>query len=377
MTENSFPDLDGVRTQLYQAVLGNGGWGEAATMLRDLTRADVVTIALIDQRANCHVQLYGDCGPRYKQLYLDLQDRNPFKASQLTMRPGDIVLDGTLPMFERSEFYETWMQPQHQHSAGVHNLAVRDGVAAYFMFSRGGRIGKFAARETALLRELNGTLSQVMDLHARFARGQLEQTGRVLNAQGIGWMAVDPAGRLVWSNGAAEAMLARPQPAVTTRHGVLSFSQPGHSRQFMLALREACSVDPALRRGADMMLTHADSGHAVALSIVPANNLFVEGLPALYGAYIGLQDLSRRLAPGFEDRVHAMFDLTPREAQLAAALAMGQTVAEAAASRGISMPTARTQLVQLFRKTGTSQQSQLVSLLLSVLPVPHGSGPSS
>ena len=72
-----------------------------------------------------------------------------------------------------------------------------------------------------------------------------------------------------------------------------------------------------------------------------------------------------------------MFDLTPREAQLAAALAMGQTVAEAAASRGISMPTARTQLVQLFRKTGTSQQSQLVSLLLSVLPVPHGSGPSS
>jgi DNA-binding CsgD family transcriptional regulator len=33
------------------------------------------------------------------------------------------------------------------------------------------------------------------------------------------------------------------------------------------------------------------------------------------------------------------------------------------------MPTARTHLAQVFRKTHTSQQSQLVSLLLGILPV--------
>ena len=42
---------------------------------------------------------------------------------------------------------------------------------------------------------------------------------------------------------------------------------------------------------------------------------------------------------------------------------------EAADGRFISMPTARTQLAQIFQKTNTSQQSQLVSLLLRLLPV--------
>jgi DNA-binding CsgD family transcriptional regulator len=37
--------------------------------------------------------------------------------------------------------------------------------------------------------------------------------------------------------------------------------------------------------------------------------------------------------------------------------------------RGISIPTARTQLAQLFRKTNTTQQSQLVAMLLGILPI--------
>lgn len=371
MDEEILENLESVKVQLYQSVLGADGWGLAATKLRDVIRADQVALALIEHRASNHIQLYGDCDDKYKQIYLDMQGDDPFAPALRSSRQGEIVLDHTLADFERTPFFEAWMRPQHQHSAGVHNIVSRDGVSAYFMFCRGGAATKYTAMETRLLAALNETMAQVMGLHARYARGQLEQTGDVLNAQGVGWMAVDPGGRLVWTNDAADAMLDRPGPAVTVRHGALSFGQPNQTRKFMLALQEACSSDPALRRGSDMMVAHADSGHAIALSIVPANNLFVQGLPALYGAYIGLQDLSHRLAAGFEDRIRAMFDLTPKEAQLAAALATGQTVADTAAVRGISMATARTQLVQLFRKTGTNQQSQLVSLLLSVLPIPY------
>lgn len=377
MDEATLAGLEDVKQGLYRSVLGPDGWNEAASMLRALIGADLVAIGMADRRANLSFQLHGDCGADYERLYLDLylKDRNPFKSSQLSMRPGDILLDEALPDdFERTEFYESWMRPQYQHSAGVQHLVARDGMAAYFMFSRGGAAAKYAARETALLRALNGTLSQVMDLHARLARGHLEQTGHVLDAQGVGWMALDPGGRLVWANEAADELLADAASAVILRNGVVGLGQAGQARQFTLALQAACARDPLQRRGSDMIATHAESGHAVALSIVPADNLFVEGLPALHGAYIGLQDLSRRLAPGFEDRVRAMFDLTPKEAQLAAALAMGRTLADAAAGRGISMPTARSQLVQLFRKTGTSRQGQLVSLLLSVLPVPNLSG---
>ncbi len=365
-------ELDALKVQLYQAVLETDGWASVASMLRDLVGSDFVALSLFDQRSGGHVQLHGDCGPEYKQLYTDLLDQNPFIPAIYRLRQGDILLDEAVSdRFEQTLFFDAWMRPQDQHSAAVHSLVARDGITGYFMFSRGGRSDKYSGRETVPLLALNTTLSHALGLQIRFARGQLEQTGRILNAQGVGWMAVDPGGRLVWTNQAAETMLAQPQPAVTARHNMLSFSQPAQARRFMTALQQACVEEPMRGSGADMIATHPESGHAVALSIVPADNLFLQGLPALHGAYVGLQDLSQRLTPGFEERIRAMFDLTPREAQLATALATGQTLAVAAAARGISMPTARTQLVQLFRKTGTGQQSQLVSLLLSVLPIPY------
>ena len=64
----------------------------------------------------------------------------------------------------------------------------------------------------------------------------------------------------------------------------------------------------------------------------------------------------------------ALFGLTPREAALAARLVCGETLRDAARARFISIHTARTQLAQLFAKTGTGQQSQLVALLLGAIP---------
>jgi DNA-binding CsgD family transcriptional regulator len=60
-----------------------------------------------------------------------------------------------------------------------------------------------------------------------------------------------------------------------------------------------------------------------------------------------------------------LFDLSPSEARLAAGLAAGSPLKIAAASNDIKVSTARSYLEQIFRKTGTSQQSQLVALLKS------------
>ncbi|MER8830271.1 helix-turn-helix transcriptional regulator [Mesorhizobium sp. M0938] len=58
-----------------------------------------------------------------------------------------------------------------------------------------------------------------------------------------------------------------------------------------------------------------------------------------------------------------LFDLTPAEARLAVELASGRSVQEAAMEIGIAVKSARTYLERIFRKTGTSRQSQLVALL--------------
>ncbi|WP_035101507.1 helix-turn-helix transcriptional regulator, partial [Devosia sp. LC5] len=176
-------------------------------------------------------------------------------------------------------------------------------------------------------------------------------------------------GKLVWANDAAEALMAEPGSAISGRLGALLLVHPSQMREFMAALQRANA--PAGSIGTDMLATHPETGNAIALSIVPARNLFVQGLPALRGAHIALRDLSERLPPGFEDRIRAMFDLTPKEAALAAALASGRALGDVARNNGVSILTVRTQLGHLFRKTDTKQQSQLVSLLLAVEPLPQ------
>ncbi|MGL9617384.1 hypothetical protein QRQ56_05240 [Bradyrhizobium sp. U531] len=67
-------------------------------------------------------------------------------------------------------------------------------------------------------------------------------------------------------------------------------------------------------------------------------------------------------APG---ALFGLFDLTRADTSLAINVASGQPVKAAADAIGIKFTTARSCLEQIFRKTGTIQQSQLVALLKS------------
>jgi DNA-binding CsgD family transcriptional regulator len=64
-------------------------------------------------------------------------------------------------------------------------------------------------------------------------------------------------------------------------------------------------------------------------------------------------------------RLRAEFGLTKAEARLALRLAEGSSLASAAQTFGVKLTTIRSQLQQVFAKTGTSRQSELVAMLLS------------
>jgi DNA-binding CsgD family transcriptional regulator len=65
------------------------------------------------------------------------------------------------------------------------------------------------------------------------------------------------------------------------------------------------------------------------------------------------------------DRCKRLYGLTPAESKLAVALAAGKSLGEAAEAFNISKYTARAQLRQIFAKTDTHRQAELVKLLLS------------
>ena len=68
------------------------------------------------------------------------------------------------------------------------------------------------------------------------------------------------------------------------------------------------------------------------------------------------------------DLLRCHFDLTPAEARLALHLVAGEALRSAAVKLSISYETARTYLKNIFRKTGTCRQAELVVVILTALP---------
>ena len=66
-----------------------------------------------------------------------------------------------------------------------------------------------------------------------------------------------------------------------------------------------------------------------------------------------------------DERLRRLFNLTPAELRLASHLVVGATLEEVTKLTNVTLPTLRSQLAALFRKTGTSRQSELIRRLLS------------
>ena len=68
------------------------------------------------------------------------------------------------------------------------------------------------------------------------------------------------------------------------------------------------------------------------------------------------------------DLLRRHFGLTPAEARLALHLIAGETLRSAEAKLSITYETARTHLKNIFSKTGTCRQAELVVVLVTALP---------
>jgi DNA-binding CsgD family transcriptional regulator/PAS domain-containing protein len=192
------------------------------------------------------------------------------------------------------------------------------------------------------------------ELEAAFAR--LSMAALVIDAQT----------RIRHVNAAATALFARSREA-SSRHGKLVFADPKVNAAFQAAVRNATAQCPrssaiafhlAPRRSAEILVSPLCPEHrAVSAWQMPL---------ALVLIATGARD-----EQSIRSRMQQLYRLTPAESRIAAALAVGHSVEEIAAANGVTEATLRTQLRSIFGKTGTSRQSQLVSLALRGAIVRH------
>jgi DNA-binding CsgD family transcriptional regulator len=201
-------------------------------------------------------------------------------------------------------------------------------------------------------------------VHSRLA--ERDDLRKLLDAVPGGVLLLDPCGTIVCANGVAETLLHKADGLRVTQ-GVLT----------AVHVRDARELAAAIARMADAKMSRPDRALALAITVSRSEGpaLAVLLLPLRPGhefrpaaesagsvlALIHDPAQVLRLNPALIAKLHG---LTPTEAELAAFLAEGRSLAEFAAARGCSEQTARTHMKRILDKTGARRQADLVRMLL-------------
>lgn len=178
------------------------------------------------------------------------------------------------------------------------------------------------------------------------------------------------------ARGAVEALSALGMPAaLLDRHGVLSNSNALMTPTLVTTRGGGRIVlgHPAGDAALMAILAGQSSARSIALPATEARPGRVAHIIPLVGqareVFSGsLSLIVMHVAKGMSAKLdisilRALFDLSPAEARLAAALSSGLDLAQSASECNIRYSTARSYLEQIFRKTGVHRQADLIALV--------------
>lgn len=246
-------------------------------------------------------------------------------------------------------------------------IPMPSGEIACFSFQRRRAQGLHTAADLQALDRLRPHMARAAVMAARLGLARSRTMVDTLYQLGLPAAALSADGRVMAANAGVEQLdLLRP-----AAFGGLSLASEAAQALFQQALSEMRAS-----RGAEVrsIPVRAEDGRAAqVLHLLPvcgaAHDVFGRSALLLIVTEFGAAAPSPDLP-----LLAGLFDLTPKEAQLASALASGKSLQDAALQCGIQYSTARTHLEHIFRKTGVRQQTQLVLLLQGALPLVPSAG---
>jgi len=224
--------------------------------------------------------------------------------------------------------------------------------------------GNYDDQHKALAATVIPHLQRALHIRRRFAEPEI--AGRValdvLDRSGTATVVVSREGRILYANREAEGLL-QARVGITSINSRLATGHRATTDRMLTMIRGA--VDTANGSG-------TSAGGALAIvreDRLPLTLLIAPFRPGRGGvgaaapaAIVFIRDPERPTAMTLA--LQGLFGLTPAEACIAGMLAGGKSVDDVAAQQRITLNTLRVHLKNIFAKTGTARQAQLVALIL-------------
>ncbi|HWB51017.1 MAG TPA: LuxR C-terminal-related transcriptional regulator [Stellaceae bacterium] len=298
--------------------------------------------------------------------YWRLLPLNPFVRRPRPPRSGSVETDRMViprSAWEGGAWHnDYWMA--HEYGSGIFFWLQCDGERQQYMsLSRWRGSAEFDRRDIELAGLLLPHLRRALLLDRGLRRRGLDSGTAcdVLDELSHGLIIIDRAGRVVYTNLAADRLLGAGDGLAIDKGRLCGATPMVTARLDAILARAAGDAELVPTSGA-MPLPRPSGKPALALVAIPLRRELDWLGPRRAAVCICIADPAHRPQPPAA-RLSTLYGLTAAEADVARILAGGADVREISAQLQISYHTARTHIARIMEKTGTRRQAELVGLL--------------
>ena len=365
-------DIPETSNQLIHAIYRGVGedvpWTDFLSQLHDYFNCDSAAILLAQPEGppgdkyllNRVVQHSDEMRPNSSHwIYLD-----PFQTIP-TNKPvllDELDFQGNI---EDTAFFKELILPAGKRYIAALNITEpgTPNLVMKLRLARAAHRSDFGAAEKSQLLALLPHLQLAMHFFDQLAVKTVERDAYVdaVNHFMIGTLVVDRNGRIVGSNRVARESLAR-YPVFVQRDGALGFNSKTIERRFYAALANIDNGRSTTGQLPTTLQLTVDDGAVLGVMIRAINRDDDFSHPVHSHAVVFISDPASK--PGISaDTLQELFDFTAKEAGVAACLANGMTLNEAAEALSVSVNTAKSHAQHIYEKTGVNKQIKFIQLV--------------
>jgi DNA-binding CsgD family transcriptional regulator len=360
---------------LYDAAMDETLWPRALKELTDLTGSQAATFWTLDSSEQPRLPTLTvlNFDPKFMDAYQDGMVPLDPTVQYLVRHPNEPIVHDGLVITEREKDRHAYYDWHGRHSDTrfrmVGQVRPVPGVQAGVALHRTRTVGRFESDDIERFSDLYGHLEKALAIGFRLGSlGALQQcTTELLDRNPAAVVLLDEHKRVVYANRSAEALRSSGDGIRLSSNGIVALRKQDHDRLQGLITRVLSAVtSPGACPGGLMRVLRPSGKRPYAILVAPVSRRYpvLSVLRPAVCIMITDPDGQRPLP---SQRVQAAFGLTEAEARLASLLASGAELRSAASELKITYGTARARLAEIFQKTETRRQGELIKLLLTTL----------
>lgn len=350
--------------ELYDIALDGGEWQHALQRLTEIFGSSCAHLS-IDNFASTkgHLISFGT-DHALAQSYASYYVTRNVLWQRIVQRSLEGILTNRIVMpfdeLQRSEFYNDFLRP-HGGEELLFSIGLqqREFVTNLVMW-RPAKMGAWRPRHMKALAPLVPHLRRALRIRESIGDLHLARdlAGEALQHLEQGVLLVGAQARVRFANRAAESILADAS-GLYVEQRQLTARKPSDATRLRQLIADAVH-----KKSGGTIPISRDARPPLLTLVIPLRTEICQLVGDTAGVAIFIKDPDLSPKPSLA-AFAAHFDLTPAQAAVARELVKGDGVEAAAARVGLSRATVRTHLINIFQKTSTKRQAELVRLMLN------------